>query len=63
MAQMSAAAGGSVSELPRDLGAGRPAQSGRVGIDVGGTHTDIVVLDASGNLVVADKVPSDPAQP
>src|SRR5579862_9516185 len=32
----------------------------RVGIDVGGTHTDLVVLDDDGELTSASKVPTTP---
>src|SRR5919108_3644351 len=34
-----------------------------VGIDVGGTHTDVVVVDTAGALRWADKVPSVPDAP
>lgn len=35
----------------------------RLGVDVGGTFTDIVLVDATTGALVADKVPSDAAQP
>ena len=40
-----------------------PSDAAVVGIDVGGTHTDIVVADAAGNLLWADKVASNPQAP
>ncbi len=35
----------------------------RIGVDVGGTHTDLVLLDPAGGDVLIEKVPSTPANP
>jgi N-methylhydantoinase A len=39
-----------------------PAAPWRIGVDVGGTFTDLVMVDAAGEIRVA-KVPSTPADP
>lgn len=38
-------------------------QGTRVGIDVGGTHTDVVIVDTDGTPLLVTKVPSNPAVP
>ena len=35
----------------------------RLGVDVGGTHTDLVLLDAASGDILIEKVPSTPANP
>ena len=35
----------------------------RLGVDVGGTHTDLVLLDAASGGILIEKVPSTPANP
>ncbi|MFL5073621.1 MAG: hydantoinase/oxoprolinase N-terminal domain-containing protein, partial [Xanthobacteraceae bacterium] len=35
----------------------------RLGVDVGGTHTDLVLLDAVNGDVMVEKVPSTPNNP
>ena len=35
----------------------------RLGVDVGGTHTDLVLLDADSGGILIEKVPSTPANP
>ena len=35
----------------------------RLGVDVGGTHTDLVLLDAASGEILIEKVPSTPANP
>ena len=35
----------------------------RLGVDVGGTHTDLVLLDAESGEILIEKVPSTPASP
>ena len=35
----------------------------RLGVDVGGTHTDLVLLDAASGHILIEKVPSTPANP
>ncbi len=35
----------------------------RLGVDVGGTHTDLVLLDADSGRILIEKVPSTPANP
>ena len=35
----------------------------RLGVDVGGTHTDLVLLDAAAGTLAIEKVPSTPANP
>ena len=35
----------------------------RLGVDVGGTHTDLVLLDADRGTIAVEKVPSTPANP
>ena len=35
----------------------------RLGVDVGGTHTDLVLLDAAGGDILIEKVPSTPGNP
>ena len=35
----------------------------RIGIDVGGTHTDMVLFDAADNSIVIGKLPSTPHNP
>ena len=35
----------------------------RLGVDVGGTHTDLVLLDADSGRILVEKVPSTPANP
>lgn len=35
----------------------------RLGVDVGGTHTDLVLLDAASGEILIEKVPSTPASP
>ncbi|MBT6203084.1 MAG: hydantoinase/oxoprolinase family protein, partial [Rhodospirillaceae bacterium] len=45
-----------------DLPPSHPAQPWRIGVDVGGTFTDLVLHDAAGLLFVA-KVPSTPEDP
>ncbi len=39
------------------------AASYRLGVDVGGTHTDLVLLDAGSGRILVEKVPSTPANP
>ena len=39
------------------------AASYRLGVDVGGTHTDLVLLDAATGRILIEKVPSTPANP
>jgi N-methylhydantoinase A len=45
-----------------ELARGKPVAPWRIGIDVGGTFTDLVLVDANG-LVWASKTPSVPANP
>jgi N-methylhydantoinase A len=45
--------------LKRDSGQGRY----RLGVDVGGTHTDLVLLDLSDGSIAIEKVPTTPANP
>ena len=35
----------------------------RIGVDIGGTFTDFIVYDESGNRVIIDKIPSTPQSP
>jgi N-methylhydantoinase A len=35
----------------------------RLGVDVGGTHTDLVLLDVDSGLIAVEKVPTTPANP
>ena len=35
----------------------------RIGVDVGGTHTDLVLLDVTDGAIAIEKVPSTPANP
>lgn len=50
--------------VARDV-AGAPVTGARyrLGVDVGGTHTDLVLLDATDGSVAIEKVPSTPANP
>jgi N-methylhydantoinase A len=44
-------------------GAGSPGRRLRIGIDTGGTFTDVVALDAATGRLVTTKTPSTPANP
>ncbi len=35
----------------------------RLGVDVGGTHTDIVLVDGTAGRLIIEKVPSSPENP
>ena len=35
----------------------------RIGVDIGGTFTDFIVYDESGNRVIIDKIPTTPQSP
>ena len=37
--------------------------SSRIGVDIGGTFTDFICYDESGNKVVIDKIPTTPDAP
>ena len=37
--------------------------SSRIGVDIGGTFTDFIVYDESGNKVIIDKIPTTPESP
>ena len=35
----------------------------RIGVDIGGTFTDFIVYDESGNKVIIGKIPTTPQSP
>ena len=37
--------------------------SSRIGVDIGGTFTDFILYDESGNTVTIDKIPTTPSSP